>query len=32
MSQNKRLVWTEVAPEGARAFFGIHHYITTGTD
>ena len=32
MSQNKRLVWTEVAPQGARALFGIHHYITTSTD
>jgi AhpD family alkylhydroperoxidase len=31
MSENKRLVWHEVAPQGAKALFGIHHYITTGT-
>ncbi len=32
MSEIKRLVWNEVAPQGAKAFYGIHHYITTGTD
>lgn len=32
MSEIKRLVWNEVAPEGAKALYGIHHYITTGTD
>src|SRR5690242_2608631 len=32
MSENQRLVWNEVAPQGAKALFGIHHYITTGTD
>jgi hypothetical protein len=32
MSENKRLVWNEVAPQGAKALYGIHHYITTGTD
>ncbi len=32
MSENKRLVWHEVAPHGAKALYGIHHYITTGTD
>ena len=32
MSENKRLVWNEVAPQGAKVLFGIHHYITTGTD
>ncbi|RQH15695.1 carboxymuconolactone decarboxylase family protein [Bradyrhizobium sp. RP6] len=32
MSENKRLVWNEVAPHGAKALFSIHHYITTGTD
>ncbi|MFP5078674.1 carboxymuconolactone decarboxylase family protein [Rhizobium sp. YIM 134829] len=32
MSDNKRLVWNEVAPQGAKAFYGIHHYITTSTD
>ena len=32
MSEIKRLVWNEVAPKGAKALYGIHHYITTGTD
>ncbi|PSC03084.1 carboxymuconolactone decarboxylase family protein [Alsobacter soli] len=32
MSENKRLVWNEVAPQGAKALYGIHHYITTATD
>lgn len=32
MSENKRLAWNEVAPQGAKVLFGIHHYITTGTD
>lgn len=32
MSENKRLVWNEVAPQGAKALYGIHHYINTGTD
>lgn len=32
MSENTRLVWNEVAPQGAKALFGIHHYITTGTN
>ncbi|MGN6374667.1 MAG: carboxymuconolactone decarboxylase family protein [Sphingomonas sp.] len=32
MSETKRLMWHEVAPQGAKALFGIHHYITTGTD
>lgn len=27
-----RLNWIEVAPAGARAMFGIHHYVTTGTN
>ncbi|WP_380879451.1 hypothetical protein ACFB49_22310 [Sphingomonas sp. DBB INV C78] len=31
MSQDKRAVWHEVAPEGAKALFSIHHYVTTGT-
>ena len=26
-----RLNWFEVAPEGAKALYGIHHYITHGT-
>lgn len=32
MSETKRLIWHEVAPEGAKALFGIHHYLTTGTN
>lgn len=26
-----RLNWSEVAPEGAKAMFGIHHYVTRKT-
>jgi len=32
MSDSKRLIWNEVAPQGAKALYGIHHYITTETD
>jgi AhpD family alkylhydroperoxidase len=32
MSDNTRLIWHAVAPQGAKALFGIHHYITTGTN
>ncbi len=32
MSEIKRLVWNEVAPQGAKALYSIHHYITTATD
>ncbi len=32
MGEQSRLVWNEVAPQGAKALFGIHQYITTGTD
>ena len=32
MSENTRLVWNEVAPQGAKALYIIHHYITTSTD
>lgn len=32
MNENERLVWHEVAPQGAKALFGIHHYVTTGTN
>lgn len=32
MSENQPLVWNEVAPQGAKALYGIHHYITTGID
>jgi AhpD family alkylhydroperoxidase len=31
MKETKRLIWHEVAPQGAKALFGVHHYITTGT-
>ncbi len=27
----KRLTWYEVAPEGAKALFGVHHYVTKNT-
>ena len=32
MSDIKRLVWSEVAPQGAKALYGIHHYIMTSTE
>jgi AhpD family alkylhydroperoxidase len=32
MDETKRLIWHEVAPQGAKALFGIHHYITTDTN
>ncbi|WP_206049499.1 carboxymuconolactone decarboxylase family protein [Novosphingobium sp. PC22D] len=32
MSEITRLVWHEVAPKGAQALFGVHHYVTTGTN
>lgn len=32
MSETKRLIWHEIAPQGAKALFGVHHYLTTGTD
>ncbi|QNE33301.1 carboxymuconolactone decarboxylase family protein [Sphingomonas sp. NBWT7] len=28
----KRLSWHEVAPAGAKALFGVHHYAMSGTD
>lgn len=31
MSETKRLTWHEVAPQGAKALYGVHHYVTTGT-
>lgn len=31
MTANQRLNWYEVAPDGARALFGIHHYVTHET-
>lgn len=27
-----RLNWQEIAPEGAKALFGIHHYVTKKTN
>lgn len=32
MTENARLTWHEVAPQGAKALFGVHHYVTTGTN
>ncbi len=32
MTANARLTWHEVAPQGAKALFGVHHYVTTGTN
>ncbi|MCC2980933.1 carboxymuconolactone decarboxylase family protein [Sphingomonas sp. IC4-52] len=32
MNETKRPVWHEVAPVGAKALFGVHHYVTTGTN
>ncbi|WP_395671730.1 carboxymuconolactone decarboxylase family protein [Phenylobacterium sp.] len=32
MSNIPRLTWHEVAPHGAKALFGVHHYVTHGTD
>ena len=32
MSENTRLVWNEIAPQGAKALFSIHHYIMTSTN
>lgn len=27
-----RMNWYEVAPEGAKALFGVHHYVTKNTN
>ncbi len=27
-----RMNWSEVAPEGAKALYGVHHYVTTKTN
>lgn len=32
MSEDKRLIWHEIAPQGAKAMFGVHNYVTTGTN
>jgi AhpD family alkylhydroperoxidase len=31
MTASHRLNWSEVAPAGAKALFGIHHYLTSET-
>lgn len=32
MTEITRLTWHEIAPAGAKALFGIHHYIRTATN
>ena len=32
MTQAKRLDWYAIAPEGAKAMFAVHHYVTQKTD
>src|SRR5690349_15599491 len=32
MSNLTRLTWHEVAPDGAKALFGVHHYVTHSTN
>lgn len=32
MADMQRLNWSAIAPEGAKALFGIHHYVTKKTD
>lgn len=32
MTSSTRVIWHEIAPEGAKAFSALHHYVTTGTD
>ena len=32
MTAMKRLNWSEIAPEGAKALFGVHHYVTKKID
>lgn len=32
MTEMKRLNWSEIAPEGAKALFGVHHYVTKKTN
>ncbi|WP_420144319.1 carboxymuconolactone decarboxylase family protein [Sphingobium sp.] len=32
MTATKRLTWYEVAPDAAKALFGVHHYVTQKTD
>lgn len=32
MSSSKRLTWHEISPEGAKALYGVHKYVTAKTD
>lgn len=32
MTHDARLAWHEVSPEGAKALFGLHRYVTRSTD
>lgn len=32
MNEIKRLVWHDVAPDGAKVLYGIHRYLTTATN
>lgn len=32
MSDIKRLTWHEIAPQGAKSLYGVHHYIVTSTN
>ena len=32
MTTLTRLTWHSVAPEGAKALYGVHHYLMTGTN
>ena len=32
MTTMTRLTWHSVAPEGAKALYGVHHYLMTGTN
>jgi AhpD family alkylhydroperoxidase len=32
MTSSKHLSWHEISPEGAKALFGVHHYVTAKTD
>lgn len=32
MDETTRLTWHEIAPQGAKALYGVHHYVTTATN
>lgn len=32
MTEAKRLNWFEIAPDGAKALYGVHHYVTNRTN